>query len=469
MATAAAELRVEGKAERPQRKRASGAYIALVFLSVLYFGRPEDLIPGLAVIPLAKIAGGIAFAALIFSLLSGKARQKLALETKYLLAFFVWYCIGVPFAFWRGGAWMMVSQRLSKAIIVSLLVALLVKEMWQLKRLIWVQAATVALMTVVSLAVHHTPNGRLRGVLGGVFENPNDLAINIALNWPLCAAFFLLAKGFFKKALWGCALAAMVLAVQMTYSRSGFLALVAACTLSVWQFAIRGRRTRLIFLAVLFGAVLLVVTPGKYLGRLASIVVKGETDATGEESREQRRELLIESLRTAMHHPVFGIGAGNFEVVNGMWRVAHNTYTEIAAEAGFPAIILFMLVFYRAFANIRAVSKSQLYREDADTRILGEGLWVSVPAFMAGAFFASTEYSMYPYYLVAYTTALYQIACVPPAGNKSKTAGRLARVSDGDREEPLVYASAGGGTENGGSLTAKRSRWASKWNPPIDS
>jgi O-antigen ligase len=303
-----------------------------------------------------------------------------------------------------------------------------------------------------------------------VFENPNDLAINIALNWPLCLAFFFMARGVFSKALWGGALLAMLVAVQLTYSRSGFLALVAACVLSVWQFAIRGRRIQLIFIAGLLGIVLLVATPGKYFARLASIVVKGETDPAGEASREQRKQLLIQSVMTAVHHPLFGIGAGNFETVNGMWRVAHNTYTEVAAEGGFPAFVLFMMLFYRAFANIRSVRKSQLYQENADVRILGDGLWVSVLAFMIGAFFASTEYSMYPYYLVAYTTALYQIACVRPSAGKQKI-DRFASVKSGmDRDVSIVYASQDARTENSNSSAGKKiPGWGYKWNSPTDS
>jgi len=66
------------KAEAKKRQRAKGAYLALLILSALYFGRPEDVIPGLNVIPLAKIAGGVALVALILSLMSGKAKQKLA-------------------------------------------------------------------------------------------------------------------------------------------------------------------------------------------------------------------------------------------------------------------------------------------------------------------------------------------------------------------------------------------------------
>ena len=395
-------------AEVKKRQKAKGAYLALLVLSALYFGRPEDVIPGLHVIPLAKIAGGIALVALILALMSGRSKEKLAPEVKFLFAFFVWYCITIPFAYWRGGAFTTVMTRLSKGVIAALLVAVLVEQLWQLRRLVWVQAGAVAGMTVLSVAVHHTHGGRLTGALGGVFENPNDLAINIALNWPLCIAFFFMARGF-KKALWAGAILIMLLGVELTYSRSGFLALALAGVLVLWEFAIHGRRLYLLLLAGVLGLVVLITSPGHYAERIASIVTGQEADSMDRGSREARKELLVRSFSTAVHNPVFGVGAGNFEVLSGNWHVAHNTYTEIAAEAGFPALFLFLLVIYRTFFNLRKVRKSKAYKEDPEIRILTGGLWVSVLAYLVSAFFASTEYSMYPYFLVAYTTALYQI------------------------------------------------------------
>jgi putative inorganic carbon (hco3(-)) transporter len=402
----AASKFTNGKSEG--RGRAKGAYLALLVLSALYFGRPEDVIPGLNVIPLAKIAGGIALLALILSLLTGRAKEKLAPEGKYLLGFFLWYCITIPFAYWRGGAFSTVMTRLSKGVIAALLVALLVREFWQLRRLVWVQAAAVALMTVLSVIVHHTHGGRLTGALGGVFENPNDLAINIALNWPLCVAFFFLARGF-RKILWAAAILVMLVGVEFTYSRSGFLAIALAAVLVLWEFAIHGRRLYLILLAGMLAVAVLVVSPGHYAERIASIVTGRQEDTMDRGSREARKHLLMQSVNTALHRPIFGVGAGNFEVLSGNWHVAHNTYTEIAAEAGFPALFLFMLVLYRTFFNLRRVRKSDAYKQDPEVRILTGGLWVSVVAYLVSAFFASTEYSMYPYFLVAYTTALYQV------------------------------------------------------------
>ena len=42
------------------------AFYALVIFSLIYFSRPEDFIPGLNIVPISKIAGGIALLALIF-------------------------------------------------------------------------------------------------------------------------------------------------------------------------------------------------------------------------------------------------------------------------------------------------------------------------------------------------------------------------------------------------------------------
>jgi O-antigen ligase len=409
------------KPEAKKHNRARGAYLALLVLSALYFGRPEDVIPGIGMIPMAKIAGGLALIGLLLSLMSGKVKQKFAPETKYVVALFAWYCITIPFAAWRSGALTVVMTRLSKAVIVAVLVALVVKELWQLKRLVWVQATAVAGMTVMSLALHHTHGGRLVGALGGVFENPNDLAINIALNWPICVGFFFMARGL-KKVIWAVPVFAMLIGVELTYSRSGFLAISLTAVLVIWEFAIRGRRLHLLLVAGLLGCVLLVAMPGHYVARLTSIVSGNEADSLDRGSREARKELLLNSIRTTVHNPVFGIGAGNFEVTAGSWHVAHNSYTELAAEGGIPALILFLLMLYRTMRNIKMTRASTLYKIDPDVRGLTGGLWVSVAAYMISAFFASTEYSMYPYFLVAYTTALYQIvASQEPAATESAT------------------------------------------------
>ena len=115
--------------EAPKPKtRATLAYRALLVFSFLYFTRPEDIIPGLDVIPVSKISGGIALLALIVSLMGRKTKSKFPLELKALLLLFAHLCLTIPFAYWRGGAFSTVFAKFSKGVIVALLVALIVES-----------------------------------------------------------------------------------------------------------------------------------------------------------------------------------------------------------------------------------------------------------------------------------------------------------------------------------------------------
>ena len=114
-----------------------------------------------------------------------------------------------------------------------------------------------------------------------------------------------------------------------------------------------------------------------------------------------------------MTHPLFGIGPGCFPLVDSGWVVAHNTYTELAAEAGFPALILFLMAMGAAFKNLKHVRESQQYRDDPEFRLWTDALRAGILAFMVGACFGSIEYDLYSYILVAYTCSMLQIVGRP--------------------------------------------------------
>jgi hypothetical protein len=103
--------------------------------------------------------------------------------------------------------------------------------------------------------------------------------------------------------------------------------------------------------------------------------------------------------------------------------VAHNSYTELAAESGIPALILFLLALWAAFKNLAQVRQSRQYREDPEFTLFAQALWAGLAAYMAGAFFASIEYNLYPYFVIGYTCAMVRIA------------GETLPVRSGEEEE----------------------------------
>ena len=80
-------------------------------------------------------------------------------------------------------------------------------------------------------------------------------------------------------------------------------------------------------------------------------------ESHGEGSLQARSELLKESISLMLHHPIFGVGPGNFPAVTATWRVAHNTYTELGAEAGVPGLLLFLALLGASMRRIRSVRK----------------------------------------------------------------------------------------------------------------
>jgi O-antigen ligase len=428
-------------------KRTTLAYRALVFFSAVYFLRPEDFLPGLVAVPLGKIAGGVALLALIFGV-KPRERGKLPLECKLLLVLLAHMILTIPFAFWRGGSFDTVVNKFSKGVIVALLITLAVTKASELRKLLYIQAAGVAVITVLSILANHTDDGRLMGIQKGILENPNDLAINIAINFPLCLAFMFAAKGCLRKVMWSFGLICMIYGVVATYSRSGMIAMVITGLICLWEFGVKGRRVMLLVSTAIMGILAvggLLASP-KYLARMESLIwrpaagslVEGSMEAHGEGSLEARSELLKESVNLMVHHPIFGVGPGNFPIVTQEWRVAHNTYTEFGAEAGFPAVILFIALLISSLLRIRRVRKLPGYESDKNIRLWTGALWAAMMAYIAGAIFASTEYNLFPYFMVGYICALYRIAS-NPAGEAAEPSGN-AQTRGTKEERELAWS-----------------------------
>ncbi|HST09135.1 MAG TPA: hypothetical protein VLL05_02065, partial [Terriglobales bacterium] len=108
---------------------------------IVYCARPQEVIPGLGWIPVAKLTGAFALLSLILSL--GKSERKLSdlpREAYYLLAL-----IGVLFLsallspVWRGGAFF-VTLDFSKVCVLWLLAYCLITTLDRLRRIISIQA-----------------------------------------------------------------------------------------------------------------------------------------------------------------------------------------------------------------------------------------------------------------------------------------------------------------------------------------
>jgi O-Antigen ligase len=387
-----------------------GAFFWLSAFYVVYCARPEDWIPGLHYIPLAKITGFCAFIGLVMSLGKTKRNMKdLPREAGYLLAIIGLLYVGALFSpIWKGGA-LFHSIDFSKIFVAWVLTFLLVTDFWKLKRIIFIQAASVAGISVISMIKGHS-QARLEGVLGGIYSNPNDLAFAIVLSIPFCLAFLLSSKGILPKLAWTMGILCMLVALFFTVSRGGFVTLVVAGAVSLWHFGVRGKRFYLIFLTAVLGSALMVLAGGPLMQRFQAISgdVNSQQENKAYESYEQRKYVIERSLEGIEHYPILGLGMRNFDVYSGEWLDVHMTYLQICVEGGIPVLILYLLFINSGFRNLKQLRKRAKKKKDLDseTILFAAALHSSLVGFIVGALFAPEAYQFFPYFAVAYTACL---------------------------------------------------------------
>jgi O-antigen ligase len=272
----------------------------------------------------------------------------------------------------------------------------------RLRWMLWIALAvsiTTSISAISDYQTGHMLTGgvRIKGSIGGLFENPNDLALHLVTILPLAVSLFLASRGLFKKIVYVAASVLMVAAIICTFSRGGFLGLIAVALVLAWKLGRKNRKT-VIIVSLLIIVALVVFAPAQYGGRLTSI---WGGDATG--SANARQELFWRSLLVAIRYPIFGVGIGNFHFRSLHEQVSHNSFTQVASELGLAALVFYVLFMLTPLKRLRLMEKETLgLKEKARFYYLSVGLQASLVGYMVDSFFASVAFLWYVYYLVGY-------------------------------------------------------------------
>jgi len=401
---------LESDRQTIQREPLRGAYFWLAVFCVVYCARPEDWIAGLTVLPLAKISGVFALIGLLLSLgRSKRGVRDFPREALYLLLLVLVLFVSALFSpVWRGGAFFRTLD-FAKILVAWTVTFLTVTSLARLRRILFIQTASVAIIALVSVVKGHSL-ARLAGVLGGVYANPNDLAFSIVLTLPFCLAFLLKTRDPLRRTIWFAAMLIMTVAVFLTASRAGVITLAVAGAVCLWRFGIRGRRPVLTIVMSLVVVAVMMLAGGRVHDRLLTLSGGGKDTSeqeTARDSYEQRQVLVQDSLRGIEQHPLLGVGVNNFPEYSGTWRNSHVAYLQIAVEGGLPALILYLLFLWRGFANLRQLKFGG--DEGLEMNLFAGALYSSLIGFMVGAFFAPEAYHYFLYFAVAFTAVLLAI------------------------------------------------------------
>jgi Lipid A core - O-antigen ligase and related enzymes len=301
-------------------------------------------------------------------------------------------------------AWDNVVEYL-KVVAMFIVMVNVVRTEGRLRWMLWIALAVSVTTSIGAISDYQagrllTGGERIKGSIGGLFENPNDLALHLATIVPLAVSLFVGGRHVMKLIYLACGVL-MIAAIICTFSRAGFLGLIAASLVLAWKLG-RKNRTLVIIGSLIAIAAVVVLAPAEYGGRLNSIWGGGDTG-----SANARQELFWRSLLVALRYPLLGVGMGNFHFRSIHEQVSHNSFTQVGSELGIPAAILYVLFMITSIKRLRHIERETLgSKENAKFYYLSVGLQASLVGYMVASFFASVAFLWYIYYLVGYAVCV---------------------------------------------------------------
>ena len=237
--------------------------------------------------------------------------------------------------------------------------------------------------------------------LAGGIGDPNELA---ALILPaLVFAVFLLAleRGFATRLFLSASCLVFLSTILLTKSRGGIVAL-AVVILAGLAFGgpLRGRiAAGALGLGAVAVVVLVMIAPPTSLGRLGSFGGGGSG----------RLDLWTVAEQVIAKHPIAGVGAGNFRVVEASYaasagnlprvdlvldstKVVHNTYLNILTDLGLVGFLAFLVLIVRIlYSTVRVVRQFEANGE-REAGLYGRAILIGTVGMLGAFTFLSAQY-----------------------------------------------------------------------------
>lgn len=383
------------------------AFIGLMLFTVFVYFRPYEFVPGLSF--LRSGAQWIALFTLVVFVpvqlgLEGNLVGKIR-EVNLILLLTLTALLSLPMAISITEGWDHFTEFL-KVVVMFIVMVNVIRTEGRLRVMFWLALAASIMMSISAINDYRAGNlllggERIKGAIGGLFENPNDLALHLVTIVPLTVGLFLCRSGPLRKFIYASAAGLMVVAIICTFSRAGFLGLIGVAIVLALKFG-RKNRPAVILISVVVLVAFTLFAPAEYGGRLASIF---SGDVTG--SANARQDLFWRSVLVAARYPFFGVGIGNFHFKSIHEQVSHNSYTQVASELGMAALVFYVLFMLTPLKNLRRIeNETRGHKEQAKFYYLSVGLQASIIGYMVSSFFASVAFLWYVYYLVGYAVCL---------------------------------------------------------------
>ena len=375
-------------------------YLGLAFI-VLYYLRPQVIIPGLNIIPWLQITILVGFLAM-----AGNSRLKFT-GTHFLVFLFATL------------AWLSAmnslypdisSRNITTPFIFALEVLFLsncVKNVKQLQLLLIVFFICIFKMSFFGARVWAGRGFGFAqwGIQGptGFFQNSGEFSLLMAICAVMSIPFIIYMKPK-TKAYWLLPLTA-AMTVMGASSRGGQLALLVGLIYLLLAYK-KIRFKNLVYVTV-FVSVAWALFPEEQKARFET--------AGSDQTSTTRLGYWEAGIDMAKNYPLLGVGFGSFpehyhrfyKINDGSYlsrrkEVAHNSLIEVVSQLGIPALILYIWLHFSVFSNWSLLKK---HKDPGPELVFLESFRVSlngaVLTYFVGAFFMSITFYPYIYFLLA--------------------------------------------------------------------
>jgi O-antigen ligase len=377
-------------------------YLLLILMPFWNYPRLPKFGETLTVIKLVGIAAVLAAA--LHSFLTGtQARLLKWSESKLFLLLLIWICISS----YTISRWEWAENPFTSSISIA---AYLYPTLIFVSSLEAVRKACFCIVFSMLLASYSVFSQFVKynvGRPGGVVGDPNYYALVSVTVLPLCVLLWSGAKGVARVGL-GLATILIIASTMLGASRGGFVSLVFCFVYLGWR-----SRRRLIMLAAFFAAVLVLdsLLPHSPLDRFS------QPDNATKISTEARKQLLEAGWAMIRTHPVTGVGLGMYKPLVPQYHpalqsggVGHNTYVEVAAELGLPALGIFVGILCTAW--LRARQTASWFEESGNqfAAQVARALEAGIASYAVAALFLSAQFAKQLWTMIWFGLALARIA-----------------------------------------------------------
>jgi hypothetical protein len=190
-----------------------------------------------------------------------------------------------------------------KVVVIFIVLVNVVRTEKRLQALMALSILAAIISSIYAVSDYATGNllmraERIKGFLGNLFDNPNDLALHLVTMVPLVLTMALGTKAISKKILYVGLALLFAGGIVATTSRGGLLGFGLVMAVLGWKLA---RRYRVVMGGIGLGLMLLIVLFGP--GGLKSRIAAGN-DA----SAVNRTDDLKRSVFLSIRHPIVGLG-----------------------------------------------------------------------------------------------------------------------------------------------------------------